>query len=48
MSEPKPFWECPPLMGEASPIIKHDTNVIMNSNIHKSQGIGERGFFRIS
>jgi hypothetical protein len=33
-------------MGEASPIIKHKTYVIMNSSIHKSQGIGEReGFF---
>ncbi len=35
-------------MGEASPKIKHETDVIMNFNIHKSQGIGERGFFLYS
>jgi len=42
------FWECPPLMGEASPITKHETNVIINSNIHKAQSIGERGVFLYS
>ncbi len=28
-----------------SPIVKHKANIIMDPNIHRSQGVGWRGFF---
>jgi hypothetical protein len=41
------FLECLcPRWGEV-PIIKHQTNIIVNLNIHRSQGVGEAGFLHL-
>lgn len=40
------FLECPsPRWG--LPIIKHQTNIMVSLNTHRSQGVGEAGFLHL-